>query len=82
MPIEQWLNILERLEHNAEVRNLTGLANKPAPIGTLVSYYAHLQELAKISIKDSGQLEEQLQIVQGWQDEAEKLGKLLGKLRN
>ena len=79
MPIEQWLNILERLEHNAEVRNLTGLANKPAPIGTLVSYYAHLQELAKISIKDSGQLEEQLQIVQGWQDETEKLGELLGK---
>jgi NAD(P)-dependent dehydrogenase (short-subunit alcohol dehydrogenase family) len=79
MPVEQWLDTLERLERYAEGQNLAGLADTPAPIGALVSYYAHLQELANISLKDPVQLAEQLQIVRGWQEEAEKLERLLGK---
>jgi NAD(P)-dependent dehydrogenase (short-subunit alcohol dehydrogenase family) len=79
MPVEQWLEILERLERYAKAKDPAGLAQTPAPIGALVSYYVHLQELAKMSIKDSVQLEEQLQIVQGWQEEAANLHELLGK---
>ena len=37
------------------------------------------QELAKGYVKDPVQLEEHLQIVRGWQEEAEKLEKLLAK---
>lgn len=79
MPVEQWLEMLERLERYAEAQDLAGLAGVSAPIGALVSYYTHLQELAKSSMKDPVQLEEQLQIVRGWQEEAEKLKELLGK---
>jgi NAD(P)-dependent dehydrogenase (short-subunit alcohol dehydrogenase family) len=79
MPVEQWLEVLERLERHTEAQDLAALAGVYAPLGALVSYYVHLQELAKGYVKDPVQLEEYLQTVRGWQEEAEKLEKLLAR---
>jgi hypothetical protein len=44
-----------------------------APIGQLASYYAHMQDLAKGYEKDPQKLEEQLRIIEGWREEADRL---------
>ncbi len=65
MPVEEWLNTLERLEdelqHGGEVSDV--------PLEKLGNYYNHLAELAKGYEKDPIQLEENLQHVYGWRDD-------------
>jgi len=75
-PVEQWLEILARLEGCAGTGE--GLADVHAPLDRLASFYDHLGELAKGYIKDPAQREENLAIVAGWRDDALQLFRLLG----
>jgi NAD(P)-dependent dehydrogenase (short-subunit alcohol dehydrogenase family) len=77
MPVEQWLEALESLEHCAEARDAGSLAAVHAPLGALVRFYEHLYGLADGYLKDPAQREEQLQIVRGWQEDAERLKTLV-----
>jgi hypothetical protein len=74
MPVEQWLELLGRLEGCLEARDFTALAALHAPVDQLAGYYAHLQQVAAGYEKDPKKLEEQLHIVRGWQDAAHRLG--------
>ena len=77
MSVEQWFEILEKLEHYLKESNLDSISQLYVPIIQLARYYSHLQELAKGYTKDQQQLEENLRIIRGWQLTAEKLAELL-----
>jgi NAD(P)-dependent dehydrogenase (short-subunit alcohol dehydrogenase family) len=77
MPVEQWLETLEKLERHAEAQDLAALTEVDASLGALARYYGHLYEMAKGYVKDPVQLEEQLRIVRGWQEDVKRLGALL-----
>jgi NAD(P)-dependent dehydrogenase (short-subunit alcohol dehydrogenase family) len=77
MSVEQWLAALERLEHCLEQGDLGTVATQTVPINALARYYEHLQELAAGYEKDPEKLKEQLDIVSGWQETAERLDVLL-----
>ena len=75
-PVEQWLDMLARLEGCAQTGE--GLGDIHAPLDRLASFYGHLGELAKGYIKDPAQREENLAIVAGWRDDALQLYRVLG----
>jgi NAD(P)-dependent dehydrogenase (short-subunit alcohol dehydrogenase family) len=77
LPIEQWLELLDRLQSSAEAENSAGLADVQAPLGRLARYYAHLYEIASGYVIDPLQREEQLRIVRSWQEEVEHLETLI-----
>jgi len=77
MPAEQWLETLEQLEHRLEAGDLAAVARLRAPLERLACYYEHYQELARGYVKDPQVLEEQLRIVRGYQEEAERLAALV-----
>ena len=77
MPVEQWLETLERLERYLEAGDLAALARLRAPLERLARYYGHYQELARGYVKDPQALEEQLRIVRGYQEAAERLAALV-----
>jgi NAD(P)-dependent dehydrogenase (short-subunit alcohol dehydrogenase family) len=77
MPEERWLEALETLERCAEARDAGALAAVHAPLSALARFYEHLYGLADGYLKDPAQREEQLQIVRGWQEDAERLKMLM-----
>lgn len=77
MPVEQWLEALEKLERHAEEQDPVALAAVQTPLGALAGFYEHLYKLAQGYLKDPVQREEQLRIVRGWQEDAECLQALL-----
>jgi NAD(P)-dependent dehydrogenase (short-subunit alcohol dehydrogenase family) len=77
MPVEEWLDILGRLERCAEQDGGAGLASERLPLRLLSGYYVHLQELARGYVKDQAQLEQQLQTVGEWRQEVDRLAELL-----
>ncbi len=80
MPVEEWLKMLELLEHILEARDVAGLMTVRAPFDGLVGYYAHLHEMAKGYINDAAQREEQLRMVKSWQEDVGRLGAWLAAL--
>lgn len=79
MPIEQWLEALEKMNHFLSTNDLTNLAQLYVPLEQLAQFYQHLQELAKGYIKDPTELAANLAIVRGWQMQAEELHKIVKK---
>lgn len=77
MPVEQWLEALEKLGRCAEERDLVALGTVHAPLGALAGFYEHLHKMAEGYLKDPAQREEQLPIVRGWQEETNRLQALL-----
>jgi NAD(P)-dependent dehydrogenase (short-subunit alcohol dehydrogenase family) len=77
MPVEQWLEALEKLERCIEEQDFVALAAVYAPLGALAGFYEHLHKMAEGYLKDPAQREEQLPIVRGWQEEANRLQTLL-----
>jgi NAD(P)-dependent dehydrogenase (short-subunit alcohol dehydrogenase family) len=80
MPVERWLDTLTELERVLEGRDPKALRRLNLPIDQLVDYYHHMQDLAKGYEKDSAKLEQQLKIIQGWQEEADQLKESLSAL--
>lgn len=73
MPVEEWLELLSRLEESIR----SGSPFTVPPLSRLVSYYDRLAELAKGYEKDPGKLEESLRHVYRWKVEVEQLEELL-----
>jgi len=78
MPAEQWLELLGRLEHSLEMRDQGTLATLHVPVEKLAKYYKHLEELAEGYEKDPVKLQEYVEIMRGWQDDANRLAALMG----
>lgn len=81
-PVEQWLELLTRVEDLARQGDGAGVLALDAPLNLLARYYGQLADMAKGYIKDPAQREEQLGIVHGWQAECEQLNNLLMKSYN
>jgi NAD(P)-dependent dehydrogenase (short-subunit alcohol dehydrogenase family) len=80
MPVEQWLETLRRVERVLDDPDRSALMRLDPPIYRLVSYYHHLQDLARGYVQDQVKLEEQLRIIQMWRDEADQLNERLSSL--
>ena len=77
MPVEKWLEVLERLGEALANRDMDSVSAIQAPFNLLAGFYVNLYEMAKGYIKDANQREEQLGIVQGWHEDVENLASLL-----
>jgi len=77
MPVEGWLQALERLESLLEKGNLAAAVSLNLPLEKLAGYYSHLADLAKGFEKDPTKLQENLEHIQRWQAEVEELCKAL-----
>ena len=73
MPVEEWLDVLRRLEESLK----GGDAVASPPLAKLAGYYGHMAELAKGYEKDPVKLQDNLRHVYGWKDEVEMLEKAL-----
>jgi NAD(P)-dependent dehydrogenase (short-subunit alcohol dehydrogenase family) len=73
MPVEEWLDVLRRLEESLQ----GGEALASPPLTKLAGYYGHMAELAKGYEKDPVKLQDNLRHVYGWKDEVEMLEKAL-----
>jgi NAD(P)-dependent dehydrogenase (short-subunit alcohol dehydrogenase family) len=81
MPVERWLDGLSALEQALDNSDLAAIPSLNLPVDKLVQYYSHMQDLAKGYEKDAEKLDEQLKIIQGWQDEATRFMESLAPLR-
>jgi hypothetical protein len=79
MPVEKWLEVLERLERALENQDADSVFAIQAPFDLLAGFYANLYEMAKGYIKDARQREKQLSIVHGWREEVDRLNSHLNK---
>jgi NAD(P)-dependent dehydrogenase (short-subunit alcohol dehydrogenase family) len=77
LTVEQWLENLQKLENSLEMKDMGQLARVIIPLEKLAGYYQHMQDLAKGYIKDPKVRQEQLAIVQGWQEDARQLAHLV-----
>jgi len=77
MPVEQWLESLQKLEQALKEGDQTAASQMNVPLGTLLEYYKHLQELSRGYIKDPDKLEESLQHIKKWEGTLLKLIKLM-----
>jgi NAD(P)-dependent dehydrogenase (short-subunit alcohol dehydrogenase family) len=75
--VDQWLAELDRLTRSLAQSDLTAVASQHVPLDALARYYEHLQELAASYEKDPEKRQEQLEIIRGWQQTAERLGTFL-----
>ena len=76
-PVEQWLELLIRIESLAGQGEGAGILALDAPLNLLSRYYSQLADMAKGYVKDPVQREEQLGIVHAWQAECDQLDGLL-----
>ncbi|RPI87691.1 MAG: SDR family NAD(P)-dependent oxidoreductase [Chloroflexi bacterium] len=81
MPVERWLQTLAELESALERQDMAALVKLNPPVAQLSGYYGHMADLAKGYEKNASKLEEHLKIVQGWQDDAERLAEILSGWR-
>lgn len=79
MPVEQWLEALEKLIHLLDMGDFSALGQMYAPLAQLAYFYVHLQELARGYTQDPKELEKHLAIVQHWQLTVEQLEAILKK---
>ncbi len=79
MPVDQWLETLEKMEKLLEESDGKSAVIPPAPVMKLVLFYDNLQKLSRGYIKNPVEAQKVLEIIQGWQDEAGELAALLEK---
>ncbi len=77
MPVEAWVETLERLEGALETGDPLALAAVDVPLPSLAHYYEELYQAARGYANEPQQREEQLRVVQGWRDEVVRLQELL-----
>ncbi len=76
MPVERWLEALERFESELLAVEASGNETTP-PLIQLADYYKHMKELAIGYEKDPKKLAENLAIIDGWKDEVQDLISLI-----
>jgi NAD(P)-dependent dehydrogenase (short-subunit alcohol dehydrogenase family) len=77
LSVEQWLELLAKLEQLLEQENQAEAVALRIPAHKLTQFYANMQQLARGYIRDPAELEKNLAIVRGWQEEAAELAALL-----
>lgn len=77
MSVEEWLDVLERLESDLR----SGVVSIRPPLTKLSGYYNHLAELAKGYEKDADKLEENLKHIYTWREEVVWLEEILSSGR-
>jgi NAD(P)-dependent dehydrogenase (short-subunit alcohol dehydrogenase family) len=77
MPVEQWLEQLDRFIAKLEADDLDGAGVECPPLSKLVAFYDHLGELARGYVKDVVERDQQLAMVNGWKTEVERLAAML-----
>lgn len=77
MSVDQWLEVLNRLEEYCSQRNMKGVVNTRAPFDKLVIYIDHLQDLSKGYIKDKEELRKSLAYLEDWEKSAQVLEKMM-----
>ena len=77
MSADDWLENLTRLEHLLEARDAANVAGLNVPLNHLAQYFKHYCKLARSNVKDQNVLSEQIQIINGWIDAADRLAALL-----
>lgn len=80
MPVERWLETLREIERVLDGQDPSSVAQVKPQVGQLASYYQHMENLAKGYEKDPEKLKEQLHIIQGWWEEANRLNQSLSAL--
>jgi NAD(P)-dependent dehydrogenase (short-subunit alcohol dehydrogenase family) len=73
MTVEQWLEGLDGLKQALEARDGGALSRASVPLDRLSGFYEHLQELATGYVRDTRKLEEQLQTIEGWREDVDRL---------
>ncbi len=74
MPVEEWLEKLERLEDCLEAGDAEQAGKLEVPLDKLAHYYSHMKEVAAGYLQSQPEkLKEQLPILQGWLDDVEAL---------
>lgn len=78
MPVEQWLEQLERLEAALDACDAAGVAALRAPVGQLAAYYSHTLEVARGYLaKEPEKLAESERAVGAWHAAAAGLAEIL-----
>lgn len=77
MSVEQWLDLLHKLECYCENNDLIGVIGFKAPFNKLVNYIKHLQDLSKGYIKDKAEQEKSILYLRNWEESANTLAKLM-----
>ncbi len=79
LPVEQWLELLDKLEQVLQEGGDGGaIAALRLPLDKLVKFYLNIEQLTRGYIRDPVELEKNLAVVRGWQEEASALAALLG----
>jgi hypothetical protein len=73
MPVERCLEKLERMREHLAEGDLAGARAERAPLAKLAGFYDHLGDLARGSVKDARQRQEQVGVVAGWKAEVTRL---------
>jgi len=76
MPVDQWLEALDRLTEALRLERHEG-ALAPPPLQQLAAYYSHLAQLAEGYEKDPAKREEQHTIIGRWEGDVRSLAALL-----
>ena len=77
VPVDQALQELDKLEVSLQGLDHTNPASFGPLVNQIARYYQHYGELASSAMKDQQKLNEWLKMIRGWQETAERLGKLL-----
>lgn len=76
--VDDWLKALEELEGGLARRSLAALSAPPVSPARIAAYHRHMQEMLAGYEKNPQKLAEHLQILKGWEAEADRLAELIG----
>lgn len=77
MPVEEWLNLLDRLADALQQRDPAAVAAVHTPVDVLAGYFVHLQEQYTGYEKNPQKLAQTLPILEGWERDARTLMSIL-----
>ncbi|HMD90476.1 MAG TPA: SDR family oxidoreductase [Anaerolineaceae bacterium] len=77
LPAERCLEELLNLEGCLERRELVGLSGYKRLVQKVAGYHLHMQKLAEGYVKNERKLAEQLELLKGWQADAQQLAALI-----
>ncbi|MGQ9682791.1 MAG: SDR family oxidoreductase [Anaerolineae bacterium] len=75
--VDQWLELLGRLEAALAARDAAAIAALDAPVAQLAAYYEHLLQVLRGWEKDPAKLQQGEQALQQWRETAARLADLL-----
>lgn len=77
MSVDQWHEVLNKLEQDCLQKDVKDVANTRAPFDKLVNYISHLQDLSKGYIKNQDEQKKSLAYLKDWEHSAQVLEKMM-----